>query len=87
MTPLTVHHFSRFFEPDALAMVLQLISRAFHALARALTQPTGKVTYPMYDTSFFMIFRARHNGDGPAADFPRFPALARALTQPTGKVL
>ena len=37
----------------------------------------------MYDTSFFTIFRARHNGDGPAADFPRFPALAHALTHPT----
>ena len=22
-----------------------------------------------------MIFQARHNGDGPAADFPRFPRL------------
>ena len=26
----------------------------------------------MYDTSFFTIFWARYNGDGPAADFPRF---------------
>ena len=26
----------------------------------------------MYDTSFFTIFRARRNGDGHAADFPRF---------------
>ena len=42
---------------------------------------------PTYSTSFFTIFRARHNGDGPAADFPRFPALAHASTHPTDEFL
>ena len=52
-----------------MVMVLQLISRAFPALARTRTPLTGKFLDPMYYTSFFMIFRARHNGDGPTADF------------------
>ena len=52
-----------------MVMVLQLISHTFHTLARTLTHPTGKFLDPMYHTSFFMIFRAHHNGDGPTADF------------------
>ena len=41
----------------------------------------------MYHTSFFTIFQAEHNGDGPAADFTCFHALARTLTSLTDEVL
>ena len=35
----------------------------------------------MYHTSFFMIFQARHNGDGPAADFGDWPQATAGKAQ------
>ena len=53
-----------------MVMVLQLIFATGRGRPRASAGKRGMIfSTPMYDTSFFMTFLARHNGDTHAADF------------------